>query len=68
MENLTESCLAEESIITDYKYEQNIYSDQQKIILAEFEFNEDGSRVIKCANGIEPKSNSYNQKTENARQ
>ena len=31
VENLTESCLAEESIITDYKYEQNIYSDQQKI-------------------------------------
>ena len=111
--NLTESRSAEGSIITDYQYEQNTYSDQQfmkdaieemgeqenKItvvtdgayggaenivadreknielittnltgraaedILAEFEFNEDGSRVIKCANGIEPKSNSYNQKT-----
>ena len=32
-------------------------------ILADFEFNEDGTRLIKCAAGHEPRSQSYNKTT-----
>ena len=36
-------------------------------ILADFEFNEDGTRLIKCAAGHEPKSQSYNKTTRQCR-
>ena len=111
--NVTEASGKKGSIVTDYQYEQNIYSDSQFLkdtlvgmekqeecvtvvtdgayagqeneqlaaeknvrlvttnltgretedILADFEFSEDGRKVVKCPGGYEPKSCSYNQAT-----
>ena len=111
--NVTECSGEEGSIVTDYQYEQNTYSDQQFMkdtldtmekqntavtivtdgayisdeiqqaaaeknvelistnltgkaaedIMADFEFDAEGTRVIRCPNGKEPKSCSYNPKT-----
>lgn len=36
-------------------------------VLADFEFNEDGTRLIKCAAGHEPKSQSYTKTTKQCR-
>lgn len=107
--NLEESVGANGSVVTEYRYEQNNYSDSQFIqehlgqmdrqeertvivtdgaysgtentqlaadknvelittsltgkpaedILADFEFNEEGTRVLRCPAGYEPKSCSY---------
>ena len=111
--NVTEATGENGSLVTDYQYEQNIYSDSQFLkdtldgmgkqegiitivtdgayagraneqlaaeknvhlvttnltgretedILAEFEFSEDGQKVVRCPGGHEPKSCSYNQAT-----
>ena len=111
--NVTEARGENGSIVTDYQYEQNTYSDSQFLkdsieamgeqpetvtvvtdgaypseeaqkmadanniqleatnltgrktedIIAEFEFNEDGTKVVKCPCGYEPKSCSYNSQT-----
>ena len=111
--NVTEAAGENGSIVLDYQYEQNTYSDSQFMkdflekeevhseevtvvtdgayagkvneekaaekniqlittnltgreaddILADFEFNEEGTRVIKCAGGFEPKSCNYNSRT-----
>ena len=111
--NVAEAAGEEGSIVTDYQYEQNTYSDSQFLkdhlekesghaepavivtdgaysgtaneelaagknvqlvttnltgreaqdIAADFEFNEDGTKVEKCAGGFEPKSCSHNPKT-----
>lgn len=107
--NITESVGDNCSIVTDYQYEQNIYSDSQFIqdaldntecqpervvlvadggysgadhtkmaddknielvttsllgreandVYADFEFNEEGTRVLQCASGNKPKSCNY---------
>lgn len=56
--NIEESVGENGSVITDYQYEQNIYSDSQfiKDRLADFIFNEEGTRVLQCPAGHEPKS------------
>ena len=41
----------------------NLTGRKAEDILADFEFSEDGRKVIKCPGGHEPKSCSYNQKT-----
>lgn len=111
--NVTEVSGENGSIVTDYQYETNTYSDSQFLkdslegmgkqeeqvtvvtdgayagrhitelaeennvclvhtnltgreaedILADFEFNEEGNKVLKCPGGFEPKSCSYNQGT-----
>ena len=111
--NVTECSGDEGSIVTDYQYEQNTYSDQQFMkdtldnmekqdtavtivtdgayiseeiqqaateknvelistnltgkaaedLMADFEFDTEGTRVLRCPNGEEPKSCSYNPKT-----
>lgn len=111
--NVTEAAGENVSLVLDYQYEQNTYSDSQFMkdslekeeihseqvtivadgayagkvneekaaekniqlittnltgreaddILADFEFNEEGTQVVKCAGGCEPKSCSYNSKT-----
>ena len=111
--NVTEIAGENGSIVTDYQFENNTYSDSQFLqdsleqmgeqeervtivtdgayagqkatelaeannvslvhtnltgresedILADFEFNEEGNRVIRCPGGQEPKSCSYNQIT-----
>lgn len=111
--NVTEVSGENGSIVTDYQYEQNTYSDSQFMkdairkmgnqpepvtvvtdgafsgtsnedlalennitlistnltgrktseILADFEFNDAGTKLLKCAGGYEPKSCSYNVQT-----
>ena len=111
--NVTEISGENGSIVTDYQYETNTYSDTQFLqdslegmgrqeetvtvvtdgayagqrntqlaeennvclvhtnltglesedLLADFEFNDDGTKVLKCPGGFEPKSCSYNQST-----
>lgn len=111
--NVTEVSGENGSIVIDYQYETNTYSDSQFLkdslegmgkqeeqvtvvtdgayagqhitelaeennvclvhtnltgreaadILADFEFNEEGNKVLKCPGGFEPKSCSYNQST-----
>jgi len=111
--NVTEVSGENGSIVTDYQYEQNTYSDSQFIkdsiekmgnqsepvtvvtdgaysgaaneklalennitlistnltgrvtseILADFEFNDDGTKLLKCAGGYEPKSCSFSVQT-----
>jgi len=112
--NVTEVSGENGSIVTDYQYEQNTYSDSQFMkdaikkmgeqpesvtvvtdgayagnvneslakennielvstnltgrkaneLMADFEFNEGGTKLLKCAGGYEPKSCSYNVQTE----
>lgn len=79
--NLEESVGKNGSVVTDYAYEQNIYSDTENSalakeknvnlittsltgretadIMADFEFNEEGTKVIRCPAGHEPKSCTY---------
>jgi hypothetical protein len=115
--NLEETVGKNGSVVTDYQYEQNTYSDSQFLqdsmariekseeetilitdggygggdntalakdknvtlvttaligkeapdVLAEFKFNEDGTRLLKCAVGHEPKSQSYTKTTKQCR-
>ena len=41
----------------------NLTGREAEDILADFEFSEDGRKVLRCPNGHEPKSCSYNQET-----
>lgn len=41
----------------------NLTGKEAPDLYADFEFNEEGTRVVSCANGQTPKSCSYNQKT-----
>lgn len=41
----------------------NLTGREAADILADFEFNEEGNKVLKCPGGFEPKSCSYNQST-----
>lgn len=111
--NVTEAASDDGSIVTDYQYERNTYSDSQFMkdylekedshtepamivtdgaysgktneelaaeknvqlvatnltgreaedIIADFEFNEEGTKVERCAGGFKPKSCSYNSQT-----
>lgn len=115
--NITESVSSAGSVVTDYQYEQSIYSDSQFLkdslketealeetsvlvtdggysggdntapaaeknirlittaltgkdapdALADFEYNADGTEVIKCAAGHSPKSCSYTESTKQCR-
>ena len=41
----------------------NLTGRESEDILSDFEFNEEGNKVLKCPGGFEPKSCSYNQST-----
>ena len=38
----------------------NLTGRESEDILADFEFNEEGNKVLKCPGGFEPKRSSYN--------